>query len=211
MPSATARRRSGSCPRRPARDPPRSRLRRALPGGHPPADARSRRGQQRAQRLPAARRAFLGDGESRAASHRSRSPFPCTVAHLRCGRRRKNDRRERNPATLGSRGRQVPAQPAGGAPISAMCLHQGAGRETTACRRRFGSGSGIWNERGSRTVAAREAIGISFILDWRNRLRFRDGLVMTRAGIRSARSVEPSRSHDSERKRALRQDRRMVG
>ena len=168
-------------------------------------------GQQRAQGLPAARRAFLGDGESRTASHRSRSPFPCTVAHLRCGRRRKNDCRERSPSTLGSRGRRVPAQPAGGAPISAMCLHQGAGRETTACRRRFGSGSGRWNERGSRTVAAREAIGISFILDWRSRFRSRDNLTMTRAGPGSARSVEPSRSHDDERKRALRQDRRMVG
>ena len=76
MPSATARRRSGSCPQRPARDPPQSRLRRALPGGYPPADARSRRGQQRAQRLPAARRAFLGDGESRAAF----SPEPQPVS-----------------------------------------------------------------------------------------------------------------------------------
>ena len=127
--------------------------------------ARPQIGQQRAQRLPAARRAFLGHGESRAADHRSRSPFPCTVPHLRCGRRRRNDCREGNPVTLGSRGSRVLAQPAGSAPISTMCPHKRAGRETTECHRRFGNWSGIWSGQGSRIVGARETIGISFILD----------------------------------------------
>ena len=106
--------------------------------------ARPQIGQQRAQRLPAARRALLGHRESRAADHRSRSPFSCTVPHPRCGRRHRNDCREGNPVTLGSRGSRVPAQPPA-APRFPRCVPtrgQDARQPNAAEDSRIGRGSG---------------------------------------------------------------------